>query len=101
MFLGSVLPILQMVSNYKRKTTQGSWTEQDMKRANYLQFLLLHGSMVSHWVHYTDISKNLQIRNKNNRAGKAWLQGFMARNSQLAFRSLEPTTIACLLVFSK
>jgi hypothetical protein len=33
MFLGSVLPILQMVSNYKRKTTQGSWTEQDMKKA--------------------------------------------------------------------
>jgi hypothetical protein len=38
---------------------------------------------------------------KNNRAGKAWLQGFMARNSQLAFRSLEPTSIARLLVFSK
>jgi hypothetical protein len=71
MFLGPVSPILRMVSNYMRKTTQRSWTEQDTKRAievnKVSSIFTASPTMVSRWVHYTNITTNLQIRNNSVR----------------------------------
>lgn len=44
---------------------------------------------------------NIEHPFQNNKAGRAWVEGFMKRNPQLAFRSPEPTSIARCAAFNR
>lgn len=147
-----------MVHNYKKKTSQGKWTEEQMQLAmdearrtsisgaskkyniplgtlhrhfkkgsakktlgrfrpvfsREMEYEIVnHAKMLdSRFFGLTrdslkELAFQLAVKNKipnpfnNNKAGRAWVEGFMKRNPELSFRSPEPTSIARCAAFNR